>query len=278
MTGTTNRNGTYAHPWSQSSLTRILDPGHATYTPPGGGVWARTVLGSALHEWMEAYFLAVRDGQPLPGVDDLPAYWSQCVHATYAEIRYGRSVPTADDMVALGQRILDACVPSIRGTLLASHEVVATELSFRYRLPGAPAGRGWLDGSIDLVLREKTSGALTLIDWKTGGSIGEWRGGDRVAGGHPQHHVYALAAAMPEADLSPAARYVKGHRLQWPDRAEQPDAYLAPLAQWPAWFSYVHMTEAGAVIYPAICPYSPQIATEALLREYVAAAALWLPL
>ena len=241
------RDGTRKRPWNGSTLAKLAWPQQPHY--PSGPPWARTVLGSAIHRYLERWAQGER---PIP----LRTLYHSEV-ANQHEVRYGKE-QDADNIVDLGERILDACNTQLVA-LFDAHEIIGCEVAFRFPLNGY-----WYDGSIDLVARCKQTGGLMLLDYKSGGTF---HGEQIINEAAPQHHLYALGCAY-AVELSDKARYVGDHELEWPGR----DQYLPALQEWPAGFTYLHLTTDGVVPWPAITPWSPMLASRLLIEHYTAAA------
>jgi len=249
MSGQAPRDGSFERPFSASWLAKYAPwPGRPNYGSPP---WARTVLGSAIHNWFDRMARVYWAGESMPSVDWLPEIYRQEVKRV-GEVRYGKE-QTADSMVAIGTDIIEQCAVSMQN-LLESGEVIGSEVAFRF-----PLGDYWYDGSIDLLMRFPWG--IGSFDWKSGKRFEQEK---YVGGAHPQPHLYALGVYY-SVDLSPHAEYETGHRLVWPTAQSK---YIAEIKEWPA-FTYWHLTPTGAIPIPAIMPpMSPRIASELLIHHY----------
>lgn len=241
----TRRDGSKHRPWSASTLARLAwpeNPNYGSHDAP----WARTVLGTALHEYLERRYSPA--GLPEESLADL----YHAAVAAQGEVRYGRE-QTADTILQTGSEILTACLDHLDSY---ADGVQACEASFLLELDGQH-----YDGTVDLVCR--VGDALYLFDYKTGGKFDTAL---YVGNAHPQPHLYSVAA-LHASRWATGTRYIRYHELDWSESTPIP-----PYWEWPT-FTYLHLTPQGVVPIPAITSWahSPR-ASVALLREYTQAA------
>lgn len=201
------------HPIHQSDFSPIL--GGPDYTPPGGGVWAKTVGGTAFHDRM-------RD--VCNGAQRRDALW------------YVDEALKREQRVAWGKYSPESLALLVEGYCVAVDNVFrprredgwVAEIGFRYQDPETGY---WYEGTIDLLnlrVEDQRIKTASLIDYKTGDALPDLRTG-------PQHHEYSLAVKYGVLDHVP---YLEGTRLlDWSKLTALP---LIP-RKWPKEFRFLHL-------------------------------------
>ena len=201
------------HPIHQSDFSPIL--GGPDYTPPGGGVWAKTVGGTAFHDRM-------RD--VCNGAQRRDALW------------YVDEALKREQRVAWGKYSPESLALLVEGYCVAVDNVFrprredgwVAEIGFRYQDPETGY---WYEGTIDLLnlrVEEQRIKSASLVDYKTGDTLPDLRTG-------PQHHEYSLAVKYGVLDHVPC---LEGTRLlDWSKLTALP---LIP-RKWPKEFRFLHL-------------------------------------
>lgn len=208
--------GSPQHPIHASTLARIVDA--TDYTPPGGGVWAKTVAGTAFHQ---------RQADVCNGAPHKTA--AQYLDAALAEergpIAWGRHThdTLAREIEAWSRAIDLVHRPSARTACKA-------EVAFRFHDESTGL---WYEGELDEVQFVGTNKQITgvgVTDYKTGEKAPDTRL-------HPQHHLYCLGVLYGVLSIG-VPYHAEVHLLDW--SGETGDPWRLNL--WPQAFRYFHIT------------------------------------
>lgn len=207
--------GSPQHPIHASTLARIVDA--TDYTPPGGGVWAKTVAGTAFHQ---------RQADVCNGAPHKTA--AQYLDAALAEergpIAWGRHThdTLAREIEAWSRAIDLVHRPSARTACKA-------EVAFRFHDESTGL---WYEGELDEVQFVGTNKQITgvgVTDYKTGEKAPDTRL-------HPQHHLYCLGVLYGVLSIG-VPYHAEVHLLDW--SGETGDPWRLNL--WPQAFRYFHL-------------------------------------
>lgn len=207
--------GSPQHPIHASTLARIVDA--TDYTPPGGGVWAKTVAGTAFHQ---------RQADVCNGAPHKTA--AQYLDAALAEergpIAWGRHTheTLAREIEAWSRTIDLVHRPSARTACKA-------EVAFRFHDESTGL---WYEGELDEVQFGGTNKQITgvgVTDYKTGEKAPDTRL-------HPQHHLYCLGVLYGVLSIG-VPYHAEVHLLDW--SGETGDPWRLNL--WPQAFRYFHL-------------------------------------
>lgn len=201
------------HPIHQSDFAPIL--GGPDYTPPGGGVWAKTVGGTAFHDRMRDVCNGAQRRDALWYVDE--------ALKREQRVAWGKYSPES-----LALLIESYCVAVDNVFRPRREDGWVAEIGFRYQDPETGY---WYEGTIDLLnlrVEEQRIKSARLVDYKTGDTLPDLRTG-------PQHHEYSLAVKYGVLDHVP---YLEGTRLlDWSKLTALP---LIP-RKWPKEFRFLHL-------------------------------------
>lgn len=205
--------GSDLRPIHQSDYAPIM--GGPDYTPPGGGVWAKTVGGTAFHNRM---------ADVCNGAQRRPAlYYVDEALKRERKVAWGRYTPES-----LAMWVEECCVATDNVFRPRREDGWVAEICFRYQ---DPETRYWYEGTIDLLNLQREAERIksaSIIDYKTGETLPDLRLG-------PQHHEYSLAVKYGVLDHVP---YFEDTRLlDWSKMTALP---LIP-RKWPKEFRFLHV-------------------------------------